>query len=261
MSSTKHQINSHIQIPESFMARFSHEGSYDTFFNGEKHQNKKKFIWFFDIKRKKYGEVLIDEYYTKIGYYSDEIEHILSKEIESPINALATRVRKNYKSGKEQFLSDSEIKCLNKLIFTSIARADNIVQKLSNYLPNNVSPNKIVDYTNNYLDYQQHFNDIDIIYNETKTDFVIPTCCIITTKQGVIIPLFKNIAIRIRTNVFSKSKLSVVTYKNDKDIENINMAAFDNERSNRQIILFKTEEQLLTMARSIGIYVNKETYN
>lgn len=255
-------LNSHIQIPDSFLKKFSHTVREDVTINGKLLKNKLFLVWYLQISNGVFGEIETKDFYTSFGYYTDENEKLLSRYFEGPMGDIASKIRNAFKRHGSPTLSDSDFKTINGFITISLARSKELFQKIYYYSKCEIDMNETIKLAIELIEQSPNeYEQIEILHNTSGEDFVIPTCCCVYTKTGIVIPLFPNIALLAKPSAGNQKSFAVRNITNANEINEINYAAIASERNYHGVVVFKTKEQIERMAKKIKMSIKEKESN
>ncbi len=185
-------MNSHVQIPKSFLKNFSY-----------KPRDKGRVVDYLDLKKKEILCENIKTLGTITGFYSDECEEFLDKNIEDPVNKIIEKIKPFGRNTIQQVsIGPEEIKVIFDFFNYSFSRSKYAVNQANTYCITSA----IQPVTNEELIWlQKHniFNEycLRVLINRTDINFVIPrNCFYIKTssyldKPYIILPFSKKYAI------------------------------------------------------------------
>lgn len=189
-------MDSHIQIPKVALKEFA---------------NDKNFFFKYEITTNELNKGFPKRTFTEEDYYSEEMEHALSKHIETPLKKLLVRVR-TLKNDPPVFSIDTELIELGWAYVRSIlARNPVLHNSLSSheyYSLLSMTPQQqhdhavrlIIQETKKWLNDSNY--DFSFMINHTSTPFVLPTrglCeCSINSVPCLTIPLNPQCAILLK---------------------------------------------------------------
>lgn len=165
-------VDSHIQIPKGVLKHFSESSGR---------------VYYLDMVTGRIGLAGAGVLGTEHGYYSEEQEHYLNKEIETPLTSLAAKVRLLLKDNKKTLtLSTAEETVFKKYITAAMARSQ---LSLDAFLSASVTADLCTDQQNHddlvYLATMKnngvaeilgdHF--LVVLINKTEDNLVVPRNC------------------------------------------------------------------------------------
>lgn len=164
-------VDSHIQIPKGVLKHFTESSGR---------------VFYLDVATGKIGLAGAGILGTEHGYYSEEQEHYLNKEIETPLTTLAAKVRLFLKSKNTLRLSTTEETVLKRYITAAMARSQ---LSLDAFLSSSVTADLCTDQQNHddlvYLAtmknngvaeiLKDHF--LVVLINKTDIHLVVPRNC------------------------------------------------------------------------------------
>ena len=167
-------VNSHIQIPKCILKHFCDDSQR---------------AYYLDLKSGYVGMAGVKKLGTEYGYYSDDHEKYLSKEIEAPLAALAAKVRQLLDNdGLTIKLTTAEETLLKKYVTSSMARSTLALETMQNMLGVHsrllLSEQQKHDFIsrfgttqNNsaYKTFEKHY--LVILVNRTSVNWVVPRNC------------------------------------------------------------------------------------
>ena len=187
-------INSHIQMPKRIMKEFEKDNR----------------LAYYDVKGNFIGtNGHAKSIYTELGYYSEETEHRLNREVESPLSHILYQIH-NIDFTQEYFDKPKDFdiivrKYLDSLLIRSTVMQDAIGQNSIFY--NNLPEQQRHDIAVNYglaLSAERSFVNNYIatfVLNNTKTQFVLPVCGMYEFKLCdyliAILPIMPNLALAL----------------------------------------------------------------
>jgi hypothetical protein len=166
------KVNSHIQITKSLLRGFSHDTD-----GGEK-------VYYLDLSDNAIKEEKIKTLGTEYGYYNEDIEKFLSKEVECKIGDISKLFKDFSKQKNKQLIITTEEKeCINEFFKYSLIRSTytiKAVNKASFFSKsfNGYTTNDIFQFANDSIlvNFFEKF-DSDILLNKSNVEFVIPRNC------------------------------------------------------------------------------------
>ena len=222
-------INSHIQLPKAILKQF---------------KEKTGRVFYLNLDCNEIGLAGVSVLGTERDYYSEEIEKLLSKEIEKPISDLAHKVTDFFESEdrqlvltleEEQILKDymSYSVIRSKLMQAIGERRSNIIPMLSYqqkhdvlvYFFKKIKPE---------IPYASRDSSLSVLYNCTDVSFVVPQNCFYTIKSSgmfcTIAPISPKIVLALLPNgytgnIVNGEELHLGKISSAKDIMNFNIAA------------------------------------
>lgn len=255
-------VDSHIQIPDSFLKRFSHQCDEDVLINGKPFKNKLHLVWYLDLKKYVYGEENTKEFYISFGYFSDENENLLSKYFESPIGDIITKIKDSITKGLTPQFKEKDFKTINGFITITLARSKEIYKKIYSISKGEIDKDRLIQLAYEVIEKSPiKYNHIEILRNLSGEDFVIPTCCTTNFNKDIVIPLLPNLALKVKK---TENKCLIVNMRNIRDvneINEINLAAIAKESNYHGVVVFNTKEQLFRIASQLKINIKEKEYN
>lgn len=255
-------VDSHIQIPDSFLKRFSHQCDEDALINGKPFKNKLHLVWYLDLKTGVYGEENTKKFYTSFRYYNDENEDLLSKYFESPIGDIIVKIKDSIKKGLVPQFKEIDFKTINGFITITLARSQEIYKKIYSISKGEIDKDRLIQLAYEVIEKSPiKYNYIEILRNLSGEDFVIPTCCSANFNKDIVIPLLPNLALQVKQ---SENKCLIVNMRNindAKEINEINLAAIAKESNYHGVVVFNTKEQLLRIAKQLKLNVKEKECN
>lgn len=245
-------MHSHIQIPQLLLKYFCHVQNDES----HGHISKVDYVFYFDLRK----SVIDSEKKRLIGSeidYFGASETKLNDEVEKPFADAVNKIVYN----KLSELNKKDYESIKKFCYFSTVRSKNVLDSLLNsefiIKRNGAKPEKIIELAEECDIYSD--SKIDIIWNKTNIDYVIPNNCVIFLKSGYLIPLSPNVAVFLKskgdneqqTFLFNQSEIS-----DEKEIIRINLAAVEVEKRNRGLIIAKKKDTLYEIARYLNIKPN-----
>lgn len=168
-------IKSHVQLPKCILKHFSESSGR---------------VFYLDVKTGNIGLTSAGVLGTKSGYFSDEQEAYLGKEIESPIARLASKVRSFIEKDNGSLTLDEKVETvLKKYITAAMARSDLL---LDTFLSESETADLCTDQQNHddLVRFSTVRNDgiaemlknyfLVVLVNKTEDNLVVPRNCFYT---------------------------------------------------------------------------------
>ena len=204
-------VDSHIQIPKGILKYFSESSGR---------------VYYLDVSSGKIGLAGAGVLGTEHGYYSEEQEQYLNKEIETPFASLAAKVRAFLKDNKALTLSLLEEKVLKRYITAAMARSQ---LSLDAFLSASFTADLFTDQQNHddlvYLATKQnngivkildnHF--LAIMINKTEVNLVVPrNCFYVLSSRGyecIVAPISPQCALCLLPQEYAEQYSDVKEYR------------------------------------------------
>lgn len=162
----KDKIDSHIFLPKSILNRFANID-----------EKNRKIIKYIDLNDMQMKCSTTASFNTELGYYSNENERVLSKEAESKIGNVITKLES---IDKNTVITERDIEFIYRFLAYQVIRTDFFANRIKEHFKI-FSDNK--DIKNILISEEKNFDiiyrvikrmDIHIIINRTNEKFVIP---------------------------------------------------------------------------------------
>ena len=118
--------NSHIQITQRLLENFSHK--VDEPYNG--HPTLVDFVYYLDLSDYRIGEKRRREFGADYGFYSDEVENLLSDNAEGPFGEAISKLCKKTTNLSNYSFSQQELKSVANFAYYSISRSKIVFDKI-----------------------------------------------------------------------------------------------------------------------------------
>lgn len=240
-------MNSHLQIPQLILKKFRHREI--EIYNG--HETKLEKVYYLDLQKKIIDSEKVRLLLAVEGYYSDETEDFLNREIEGPISITINKVLES-----ESTFTESDYHNVLDYVFYSVARSKRLLEKIENdaYLKRNNKNNRNMFLQNIKNGFFKNAR-ISIIYNDTNIENVVPSNCVIFVNKSFdyIAPIAPKISFGIKNNGKEDKSFEIKHITDSQIIKEINKAAADVEKNNRCIIIGHDLKTLEDLAKDIGI--------
>ena len=258
MPSIRNQ-DSHIQLPKSFQKPFSKRCTKII----DDHSQKIDEVAYYDLKDSSIKQSSIKELGTKHGYYSKEIELVLSNYVEKPISSLRDKSYQIKKGFDVTFTDADCLNFINYIIWSSLRnskKAKELEEKLN--IPKNqqVTPVReailgaICVYQEKFL---QRFNLLNsflvgIVSGDSERSFVLPQSGFFivdwpshSSSNVFVIPFLPQISIGLVPNQFKKYYPKRIVTLSSDDITLFNRTAFLFEQHSGQGFVIGLQEELI----------------
>ncbi len=251
-------VHSHIQIPNAVLKHFrGTSGS----------------VCYLDLDENRIRKITSTRLGTEFGYYSEDMEQFLGKEIESPLAKLASRVEAFCSGEKDSItLKPEDEKALRNYVAASIARSTLAMQVFfansytSDLFSKQANHDDFVLFATIILKKEFVLTDFQlvILLNRSCRPFVIPRNCFYTNKseghECIIAPIFPSCALGLFPSEYfsiepapANERFRVIN--NPDDIGHLNCQALRFEYTfNKSFVASNCIEELRILKR----FVDKE---
>lgn len=200
-------VNSHIQAPRSVIARFVDS-------------NFKK-VHYIDVKTGYIGLCGAKKLGTELGWYSDDVEKLLSNKLENPFAKWCNRIIRFIKGeNSDLHISEEDDVLVKSYLITSIGRSDCIFkmfddEKCFNQIDSQVKHDLMVRLslkTAEFEDIRLSEYTWEIFHNKSSSFFILPRNCFYVVDDDIekliVMPISTEIAIGLFPKEFSKRNSS-----------------------------------------------------
>ena len=193
-------INSHIIIPRLLLKYFEIE----------------HFFWYYDIDGGFIAKGNATSFNTEKGYYSDEIEQILSGGLESPLSNLLKRYSGSILNEDDFEMSQKDILIIKRFFYSLLCRNPQMVKQIKRYsvyyqfLPEVAQHGYAAVSGIKEGERQDVFEEYDVAFfvNHAETLFVLPNCGLYNLNlcgiQMMVSPVLPNLLFALKKNVSVK---------------------------------------------------------
>lgn len=227
-------IKSHIQAPKSILSRFVNE--------------ELKKVFYLDVENGYIGLCGPGKIGQELGWYSDEIEKILNKNVETPLSGVCNKIL-GFMNGENDILEIrlEDVEIIKRYFITSIGRSEYIDESFSEHwfvkkLETQEKHNLMVDLSLNVSNIDCHkINELQwgIFHNRTSTNFILPRNCFYTvtddeSEEMIIMPISPKVAMGLFKDSYcykypSFKQERVIVIEEDDTINYMNSHAFQYE--------------------------------
>lgn len=238
----------HIQLNQGWMKNFQNKDNLD---------GKHTFV--LDLYDKKIKSLKIGELGQRENFYVPDVENFYNDKFEKRFGILTKQLRDNIKPTSQKYIiSDEDKKFIQSFVAINVSRSPrtNILAELTSKSPIKLIIPGILSlavYETNTIYFKGY--KIRFIYNNTDTDFVLPSYChyrvpIENNKTFAVIPINNKIAIVFDDN--ECEEYSVTTIIDSSIIDEYNRFALIVEIvTNCDYLISKTEKPLLSLLNKI----------
>lgn len=251
-------MKSHIQINQSILDRFSNMKEIYT----EGHRSLVGYVEFFNLKDFTFGIEKVKDFGTKEDYYESDVEKdLLSTKIEGPFGNVCKKINKSFELSNFA-LTQKEKETIINYAFYSCRRSENGIDKVIDFFAKHGIRKTPSDVLRTELDLNKTFpyKTVSILVNESSEDFIIPfNCLIYVTLFGYkccVLPISPRKAICLSTNSDTENTCLVTQISSTELINEINLACFDVEKRNMNLVVFKSKETIIKLCNLKHIKIN-----
>lgn len=245
-------MNSHIQMPKAILKNFVNE--HETFN-------------YYDVVKGYIGtKGTAGSTNTKQGYYSNEVETILNKEVETPVSILVTKIKRM--RGGNSFILDQKNRQIiynyaNSLFFRDpIYYKEMLTYSKTIILFSEQQQRDLCVLSGLSCNSQIQSNySITILFNRTSIPFVLPICGIYPLKKNgeiyFISPVTPHEAIIFVNNknfdelIDKDGNLNTLYVDDEYTIERMNLRAFEEQCNRKWGVIVSTQYDLLYQLKNI----------
>lgn len=244
-------MNSHIQMPKCVLKQFAIQSG----------ANEGK-VFYYNLEKNLIGLRAPKRLNVKQGHYSDVVENILSKEIETPLGKVIKDLNESLLNGKGFKLTQKRVDSIFNYLYSLLARSPQMREGVESellfkgfYTEQNINDISVVESIELMRQDQALKNFYPtFVVNKTETPFVLPTCGYYDFKtedeDGIVqMPLTEKICVWLfQTKYLDKylkdDSLLLIGINNNDIIYKMNELAFITQKrySNAYLVSSNKEE-------------------
>ena len=232
-------MQSHIQMPRLVLNNFTD-------------QNHR--LHYYDCENGRYGKCYPKSFYTEQDYYSEEVEELLNKEIESKLGKLVKFVKDtDFKNGTCVPVEFDDIS--RNYVISLMARLPILLDRINKksvffqFLPPKDGHDYAVVEGYNMVKNQRVFAEsgVALIDNVTSEEFILPAGGIIQVGNSLICPItpYKAIMLELSNDIEDDQKIKIYLAEKKESIREINLAALEQETNRNKKYVVSTSKELL----------------